>query len=162
MSRQLFLIRHAETAEKQIGETDLDRRLTSKGISDAQYLNSLIIELPFLLQVIIHSHAVRTTHTAKLLALNNPAISLLAQPSIYHASSKDLLKIIQELNDEWDCVAIVGHNPAISAIAQDLCSQSVRSFAPATLACFQFKVSKWAEIKLGSGLLTLFKEPNIL
>ncbi|NOS92003.1 MAG: hypothetical protein HOP30_08775 [Cyclobacteriaceae bacterium] len=162
MSRQLFLIRHAETSDKEIGETDLDRKLTFKGIRDAQNLNAFLAGVSPNLQVIIHSHAVRTTHTAKLLAESNPTIQLITQPSIYHATPNNLLKLIQQLNNEWDAVVIVGHNPTISALAQDLTDQAIGGFAPATVAGFQFQVDKWAEVMPRNGLLTLFKEPNIL
>ncbi|MBI3221261.1 MAG: histidine phosphatase family protein [Bacteroidetes bacterium] len=161
MARQLFLIRHAETAEKLWGETDLDRKLTPKGIQDAQLLHKILIAQPDSPQVILHSHAVRTTHTAKLLAASI-SIQLICQPAIYHATPKNLLDIVRQLNDEWSSVALVGHNPTISAFANDMATQSVGSFAPATVAGFTLTVNRWAEITLGSGVVTLFKEPNIL
>ncbi len=162
MSRYLFLIRHAETSEKEMGETDLDRKLTSKGIHDAQNLRLLLSKVSNPPRIITHSHAARTTHTAKLLAAFDPAIQLIVEPSIYHATPKELLKIIQRMTNDYDSVAIVGHNPTISAIAQDLTNQTISGFSPATIAGFQFQVNKWADVMPGSGLLTLFKEPNIL
>jgi len=161
MSRQLYLIRHAETAEKEMGETDLDRKLTTKGIQDAQLLHKILITQPDSLQVILHSHATRTTQTAKLLA-GSTSIQLISLPAIYHAAPKNLLEIVQQLNDEWSSVALVGHNPTISAFTNEIATEFVGSFSPATVASFQFDANKWAEVVPGSGALTLFKEPNIL
>ena len=162
MSRHLFLIRHAETADKEMGETDLDRKLTSKGIHDAQNLQLFLSEVSQAPKIIFHSHAVRTTHTANLLAAHDPTIQLIVQSAIYHATPKELVKLIQQMNNDWESVAIVGHNPTISALAQDMTEQSIRGFSPATIAGFQFQVNKWADVMPGSGLLTLFKEPKIL
>ncbi len=161
MSRQLYLIRHAETADKRWSETDLDRKLTPKGIQDAELLHEILIAEPDSPHVILHSHAVRTTHTANLLA-GSTSMQLISQPVIYHADPKNLLAIVQQLNDEWSSVALVGHNPTISAFANEMATQSVGSFAPATVAGFAFTVNRWAEITPGSGVVTLFKQPNIL
>lgn len=162
MSRQLYLVRHAETADKHLGETDLERKLTLKGIEDAQKLQRILIAQPVPLKAVVHSHAARTTHTAKLLAGSNPSIQLISQPTIYHATPNDLLKIVQQLNDEWHCVALVGHNPTISTFANEIAKKSVGSFAPATVAGFSFSVNRWAEIIPDGGALTLFMECNIL
>jgi phosphohistidine phosphatase len=162
MARQIYLIRHAETADKQWGETDLERKLTTKGVEDAQKLRALMVAQPFPPQAIMHSHAVRTTHTAQILAGANTTILLLTEPLIYHASPSDLLHIIHQWNDAWTSVALVGHNPTISALANEMSEQRVGNFSPAAVAGFAFETNRWADIIAGQGVVTLFKEPNIL
>jgi phosphohistidine phosphatase len=160
MERALYLIRHAETLEKKPGETDLQRELTPKGLSDALALQKYMLERKIILDTIVHSPASRTTQTALL--INKPFSALLVKNLvIYTGSPVELVELIRQFSSKSISAAIVGHNPTISWLANDLCNEPLPNFVPSTMVCLKFNLASWNELKPKCGKLALIKVPDI-
>jgi phosphohistidine phosphatase len=163
MLRHLYLIRHAQTLEKTVGQTDLQRELTFKGKNDATELGKYLYGQKIKLDIILSSPAMRTQTTARLLAesLSLSDEKIITHSKLYHAHSEDMLNITKGIENEFQHVALIGHNPAISAFASSLTKKSIDGFSPCTLAVFQFAAQNWSEIAPQSGNLLFIKQPSI-
>jgi phosphohistidine phosphatase len=159
----LYLIRHAEAFEKASHQTDLQRELTAKGRSDASHLGNYLGIQKIKLDLILSSPAVRTQTTAQVIAASIliGTEKIISHPNLYHASPIDMLNIVKGIKNEFQHVAMVGHNPTISAFANIINAQKIDGFTPCTLAIIEFSQREWNKIDLNTGRLLLFKQPPI-
>src|SRR4051812_7333996 len=108
--KKLMLIRHAK-AEKDTQGKDINRPLKYIGIQDATFMAARIKEKSIIPQIVVTSPALRTKTTAEIftdhLSLPEPLIN----KAIYEASQQTWLKVINKLPDNYDFIAVVGHNP---------------------------------------------------
>jgi phosphohistidine phosphatase len=161
MLRHLYLIRHAEAAEKALHQTDLQRELTYKGKQDAINLGRYLSGRKTKFDEVFCSSAVRTLTTAQLVVESLSLKKVIVNPALYHASHHDMLHILRGFKNELYNVAIVGHNPTISAFANSLSEDGTNGFSPCTLAVFEFYQQQWSEINSKTGKLLLFIQPPI-
>jgi len=116
--KQLFIIRHAKAELHSLCKKDFDRDLVDKGINRAQQIaeklnRHITIDDKTL---IISSPANRAKQTAVIFAeiLNHPVDLIQYEPSIYEASTKDLVKVVNNIPSHIDKVLLFGHNPSLS------------------------------------------------
>src|SRR4051794_814914 len=122
--KKLLLVRHAK-AEKDTAGKDFDRPLKYIGIQDAGFMADRLKDKSIIPQYIVASPALRTLTTAEIFAdhLGLPAPA--TNKAIFEASEKTLLKIINELPNQYNFVALVGHNPGIAYILQYLTGEAM-------------------------------------
>ncbi len=155
--KKLLLIRHAK-AEKD-GARDIERPLKYTGMQDAAFMAEKLKENSLIPQLIISSPALRAKTTAEIFSdhflMPEPELS----KKIYEASAQTWLKVICDLSEEYDFVAVVGHNPGISQILNDLTGEA-REIHTATTVVINFDVKKWNLISNGLGKIYYFSWPG--
>ncbi|MCO5948725.1 SixA phosphatase family protein [Mucilaginibacter flavidus] len=156
--KKLLLVRHAK-AEKDTGGKDFDRPLKYIGMQDAGFMADRLKEKLIVPEYIVASPALRTLTTAEIFAdhLGLPAPT--TNKSIFEASEKTLLKIINDLPGQYNFVALVGHNPGIAYILQYLTGAAMEVHTSA-VAVIDFEIDDWASISKGLGTLAYFSWPN--
>jgi phosphohistidine phosphatase len=156
--KKLLLVRHAK-AEKDAAGNDFDRPLKYIGMQDAGFMADRLKERLLVPELIVTSPALRTLTTAEIFAdhlgLPDPATN----KAIYEASEKTLLRVINELPNEKDFVALVGHNPGIAYILQYLTGET-REVHTSTVALIDFEIDDWASVSNGIGKLVYYSSPN--
>ena len=156
--KQLLLIRHAK-ASHESGYTDFERPLTEKGVKNAREIAQNLQKNGIKPQLLVTSPALRTHTTANIftetLGLAEPMINKV----IYDASEDTLLRVINELPDEQDFIALVGHNPSINQILYTLTGQH-KEVHPGTVALIEFDANNWQEITTDTGKLTYYDDPK--
>jgi phosphohistidine phosphatase len=156
--KKLLLVRHAK-AEKETVAKDIDRPLKYPGIQDARFMADRIRENGIIPQIIITSPALRTKTTAEIFADALKLADPKTEKSIYEATQQTWLKAINRLSDQYDFVAIVGHNPGISEILYYLTGES-KEVHTSAVALIEFDTDSWAEVGGDSGKLTYFSWPK--
>lgn len=121
MSCILVLIRHAQPAERQPGQRDFERGLTTSGKAQAKRLGEKLSMLSGKPQTIIASTAFRARETAELVS-HEVGVPVNSDSRLYQANETVYAEIINDLTTA--SVAIVGHNPTISAVAAFLLNDS--------------------------------------
>ena len=89
---------------------------------------------------------------------------------LYHASSRSLLHLIQDLPNSETTVLLVGHNPTLEELARELTGgghqesllELDRKFPTGSLAVLDFAVDSWSKVRLGTGYLRVFVRPRTL
>ena len=66
MQRYLYLLRHAESKEKQIGQDDHDRKLTPRGMREALLMGNYLFKEKAPIDVVISSTAAILSSTLNL------------------------------------------------------------------------------------------------
>ncbi|MBD0400411.1 histidine phosphatase family protein [Flammeovirga sp. EKP202] len=153
--KTLLLIRHAEAESTYFGVDDRRRELTQEGFTQAVHLGKKIASGNFQPEVMFYSDAVRTTVTTQLILeqLDMPQEAIFVEPSFYEANVGRLLDFINQRADQADSLAIVGHNPAISFLAEYLTGDVIGNLSPADAVVITFDLESWELVSQATGSL---------
>lgn len=155
MSRILYLLRHAQSADKQPSQPDKERELTPQGMRDALAIGGYIYRQKINLDLILSSTAMRATHSAELMAdaakVDLEKIRL--EEELYTASIRTFLNLINQQEDTNHSIMYVGHNPVISYLAEYLTKEEIGDLPPAGLVVIRCQAAHWKDISQGSGEL---------
>lgn len=150
MNRLLYLMRHAQSADKQLGQSDKERELTPLGIREAAHIRVLLKDFKILPDQIHSSTAIRAKQTAELIAENSEQI--IYEEELYQASVRTFLEQIHGFDNANQKILCVGHNPTISYLAEYLTKDEIGELPTAGLVIIQFTVS-WNMVGEGNGEL---------
>lgn len=153
--KKLIFLRHATAAQNFSGEKDFDRKLDSTGESEAPRVGKLINDKGIEVDFFVSSSAQRAKQTASLVAeqLKYEFNDIDFRDSVYDASVRSLLSEINQFDDKYDTVLIVGHNPTIPYICEYLAKDNVGSVPPAGVICLALEAGSWQEVAEGTATI---------
>jgi phosphohistidine phosphatase len=149
MMRVLMLMRHAKSDWASGAESDFDRPLNARGQRTAPTMAKKIATLPTPPQLILASAAVRARDTAQAVADEIEGVVLELRHDLYGADQEDLLLALRSVDLGLECVLLVGHNPTISLLADDLTGEAGLELRTADLAVLECNC-EWSELARGS------------
>lgn len=151
--KNLIFLRHAKS-NLDSPVSDRNRPLSSSGVKAIQQVALHWKDAFSAAQCILSSPANRALHTATILAhtLGYDMNKIKIDEALYTFSSSDIISYIKRLDDVYDHLLIVGHNPAFSEVAQELSSNNVPELSTACWAQLTFEANHWSEIKQGTSL----------
>ena len=164
MSRFLYLIRHAQSADKHPSQPDKERELTPQGMNDALSVGVYLYRQKINFDLIVSSTAIRAKHTAELVvdAAKMMPDKIQFEEELFTASVRTFLALVNQLDDAFSHVMCIGHNPVISYLAEYLTKAEIGDMPPAGLVIIQINVQHWKEITQGSGeLINLLIPENL-
>lgn len=153
MERFLYLMRHAQSADKQPGQSDKERELTVQGIRDSIKIGGWLRTQKINPDVILSSTAMRAKATSGLLLDTLKLMPEIIQlnDELYDASVRTFLRELTELEDTLNHVICVGHNPTISYLAEYLTKAEIGDLPAGGLVIIQFDILLWHKIGEASG-----------
>ena len=124
--RQLVLVRHAKS-EHGFHLADIDRPLAERGLRNAAEMARRLADRLEHLDAIYSSVAQRTQQTAHFFAqaFDIAEADIVLRPGMYTFSGGGLLQELRHLDDAAHCVAVFGHNMAISEVAAALANRDL-------------------------------------
>ncbi|MCF6196091.1 MAG: histidine phosphatase family protein [Emcibacter sp.] len=152
--KRLFLLRHAKAG---FHPEDKSRPLAQRGIRDATWLGQYIKDTGLIPDYILCSSAVRARETGGYLLKNRkdkPQISF--QDNLYLAPAGHLYDELKSLGPAINNVMIIGHNPGLSALFQNLAtdpptdSRSLK-YPTCMVAILDFDILDWSQLKSCTG-----------
>lgn len=162
MSKTLYLIRHAKSDWSIPGQPDFNRSLNHRGQSDAPMIGKVLKELQVFPELILSSPAERAKRTAEFVSeqLNYPIEKISYVDEIYEASPRTLLRLINNIDNGLSKVAIFGHNPTFTYLAEFLTKEELGNIPTAGAVKIQFELDDWAALSEGTGDLRWFEYPK--
>jgi len=159
----LHLLRHAQSAEKQQGQSDKDRDLTSAGRKEAATIGHYLKKNNSGIEIIITSSAQRAQSTASVIfGILNLSSDLVVAEDLYDASIRSLLEFTNQLDDDHKNVLLIGHNPHLSYFAEYLTGAEIGSLETAGLVSIRLNCNQWTEVKEGGGSMESYVYPAII
>ncbi len=148
MSYFLYLLRHAQSADKQIGQTDKERTISATGLLDAKATGNFLKERFIIPELIVTSSAVRAIETAQIVAetVNYKSSELLIKDELYNADVTILSQTISTFNNDVKRVMVVGHNPGLSFLSTQLLKGLSINLSPAELVIINLGFATWKEL----------------
>ena len=119
--KQLFLIRHAKS-DWSTRLSDYYRPLNNRGLGDAPKMGKRIHGLFGCPDIIISSGAKRAFHTAELFAkeLGFDVKKIHQNDQLYHASTQEIIEVVQGIDEQFETAMLFSHNPGISQTVYEL------------------------------------------
>lgn len=160
MAKKLVIVRHGQ-ASHDLDAGDFNRKLTDLGKSQNEEVANKILQHNCIPDLLISSNANRAFITAKIFAktwgIDDKKIVI--NPSIYEATLNKLLNLVNEIENKFNHVAIFGHNPGLSELAEYLTGLNFQ-LSTSALIILEFDVDNWMEITRNSGKFSLYLEPS--
>ena len=153
-------MRHAQASWPNSCD-DFSRPLSERGKKDVVMMGEALKVREIYPDLICTSAALRAKTTAELLAqsLHGPAQKMKVAHEIYSASIKDLVGIVQRFDDSMKSCFLVGHNPAITDLADWILGGGFGSLSPGAVVGMSLLVDSWQDIFQGTGKLFLYEYP---
>jgi phosphohistidine phosphatase len=151
MLRYLYLLRHAQSADKQIGQTDKERALTPIGLMEARAVGIFFKEKSLIPELIITSSALRAKTTSQTVAkiLNYDVEKIVTEDCLYEATISTFSQILSKLDYQIKNVLLVGHNPVLTFFADSIIDQQ-NSLRPAEVLVLKSKAANWIDVQKGN------------
>ena len=163
--KKLVLIRHAKSSWDDPDLSDHDRPLNARGVKDAPRMGKRLKEKRIFPDRMITSTAKRALSTCLAMAevLGYSKEKVISDRKIYHASEDQLLTFIQklkDLNDHEDVTLLFGHNPGLTAFANQLADESIENIPTAGVVAIAIPTNRWSEVDFGCGKMLFFDFPK--
>jgi phosphohistidine phosphatase len=144
--KTLLILRHAKSSWKKPGLADHDRPLNKRGKRDAPRVGQLIEQEDLVPDLIITSTATRARVTAEVVAENSGYEGeIRPERSFYMGYPEAYLEVLRQLPDEIRTVMVVGHNPGLEELLEELVMEPER-LPTAALARVDLPVYSWQEL----------------
>jgi phosphohistidine phosphatase len=119
--QRLILLRHAKAERSAPSGEDFDRALADRGRTDARLMGKVLADAGLVPTLALVSSAARTRQTweeaSRAFATE---IEARYDKRHYNASSTELRRLVEDLEDQDGTLILVGHNPGIHQLALTL------------------------------------------
>jgi phosphohistidine phosphatase len=147
--KQLTLFRHAKSSWNDPGLPDNERPLSSRGERDAPEMASRLASRGERPDVILTSHAVRATATARAIAagLGCPDETIHIDRRLYLAAPHALLDLLRRQDDRDRHILVVGHNPGLTEAANLLLPTfAIDNLPTAAVVAIRVDTDRWSDL----------------
>ena len=144
--KTLMLLRHAKSSWKYPELPDHDRPLNKRGKQDAPRIAKIIRDKGLVPDLILSSTAKRARKTAIIVAKNcGYASKVELTPALYHAAPKTYIGTLSRLDDDYQRILVVGHNPGLEELLEMLVGR-MELIPTATLALVLLPLAQWQDL----------------
>jgi phosphohistidine phosphatase len=148
--KTLLILRHAKSSWKDSSLSDHERPLNKRGKKDAPRMGELLYQENLLPDLVLSSDAKRAQNTAQMAAeASGYDGEIFLSRDLYSFSAEDYLEALAALPDEYQRVMVVGHNPGLEELLEEL-TGDYRRMSTAALAQVRLPIQRWAELNEGT------------
>jgi len=160
--RRLVLLRHGKSAWDEPGLDDFDRPLAPRGLRDVPEMGRRLARRGMIPDGVISSSAVRALSTARAVAreIGFPEDRITSSEALYLASAREMISIVRQAPVEIGTLLLVGHNPGLTNLANQLDEVRMDNMPTAAMLCVEFDVADWAEIQPAGARFDWFDYPK--
>ena len=160
--KRLLLVRHAKSSWKDAEMPDFERPLNKRGERDAPAMGARLASRKVRPDGLISSGALRAITTARALAeaMGYPADRIVVDDGVYGTDAGDLLALIRKVDNAWESVMVVGHNPTMTDLINALTDTIIDNMPTCGVAEIVFDGDDWAKIDVGAGRVVAFDCPK--
>jgi phosphohistidine phosphatase len=159
--KKLFLIRHAKSDWSNPLLDDFDRGLNNRGLKDAPFMAKLLKDKNIIPDLIISSPALRTKLTLEFLLKElNYKNEIIYDKSIYEAPYLNLKEVVNKVEEQFDILFLVGHNPGLCDFVNFLCEESFENIPTCGIVEIDFNTNSWSDISKENSKLISFEYPK--
>jgi phosphohistidine phosphatase len=149
--KSLLILRHAKSSWKDDSLPDHERPLNKRGRQDALLAGRLMREEGLLPDLILSSTAKRARSTVDLVVEESGyGGSIEYSRELYAAGPEAYIVSLAKLPEKYDLVMVVGHNPGLEQLLEDL-TDECETLPTAALAQVTIPIESWSELSNESG-----------
>jgi phosphohistidine phosphatase len=146
--KTLLLMRHGKSSWKDDSLSDHERPLKKSGRRDTKRIAQEIEKNDLYPHIILSSSAARAKETAEILmdALGFEN-RIIFSDQLYMAEPEDFIDVLSQLDDDYDTVLVIGHNPGMEAFIQ-IIDGEIETLPTAGLGQLVLVLDSWQDISL--------------
>jgi len=158
----LYLVRHAKSSWSDVSLSDMQRPLNKRGRRSAPEMGQRMVAQGHRPDLIISSPAKRARLTARKIAkeLGFDKSDVETDADLYFSGIRSMLSVLEVLDDDYQKVMIVGHNPSMTSFLNMLCSTSVVNMPTCAIAVVGFDIATWGDLATAEGELLGYDYPK--
>jgi phosphohistidine phosphatase len=162
--KALFLVRHAKSSWQYPDLDDFERPLGLRGRKNAPLIGAFLKKSKVAPDLIVSSPANRAAMTARIIAakIAYPLERIHYSEAIYDAGADGLMHLVKQLAKSIQQAMIVGHNPALTDLANHIGDRSISNIPTCGVYCVDLEVSSWANLGEHCGKVRFFEFPKKL
>ncbi|MGN6603078.1 MAG: SixA phosphatase family protein [Ginsengibacter sp.] len=162
MKKIILLVRHAKSGWNDASLSDIERKLTDRGKSDAKMMAKRLQKREIEIDGFVSSPAKRASKTAKIFMKeydkNKKKLQLI--PSLYEASVVDFYNAVESLDNDYKAVALFSHNPGITDFVNSLDCQPVYDMPTCAVFALEVKLKNWKDFREAKKEFLFFDYPK--
>ena len=160
---QLILLRHAKAERDGAAEGDHGRRLTDRGRRNAALMGRFLERAEIAPDLVVTSTAARASKTAELaIEAGGFQIELRETLVLYDSTIERTLGVLRAIEDDYETVLLVGHQPTWSELASALIGGARLRLPTAGMVVLDLEIDSWSEITLGEATLSGLVTPALV
>lgn len=144
--KTLLLFRHAKSSRDEPVISDHERPLNERGLSAAPMMGTFFKKQQLPLDLIISSTALRARQTTELFI---PKAGYTGEVNftreIYDAQAPDIILLLKNVDNKYNAVMLVGHNPTFEDVGKMLGGLS-EELPTAAIARIELPIDYWQEL----------------
>jgi phosphohistidine phosphatase len=147
MQKTLYLVRHAKSSWGEPELADIDRPLNKRGGRNCQEMGGRMKKRGWVPELILSSPANRAITTARCIArqIDYPKADIVVDENIYCSGAGVLCDILQQLDERYTEVMLVGHNPDMTELVNRLCGPVISDMPTCAIAMIRLELDHWSE-----------------
>lgn len=160
--KNLILIRHAKSSWENSELSDKERPLNKRGYEDSPFMGEILHKKKVKIDKIFSSSAIRARQTIELIAkkINYPIEKIVFDDRLYHASRRDLINFITEIDNNYETIALVGHNPGLSDLASYLLDDFNDDLPTCSILAISGNCQSWRDFPRSEKKLLFYLYPK--
>jgi phosphohistidine phosphatase len=144
--KTLLILRHAKSSWKHSELPDFDRPLNKRGKRDAPRMGELLRQADLVPELILSSSAQRARQTTQAVVdTSGYPGEVRWLDSLYAAPPESYLEALRGLDDDLQRVMVVGHNPGLEELLEEL-TGAAESLPTAALAQVLLPIQSWSQL----------------
>jgi len=159
--KTLYILRHGKSSWDHPEIDDFDRPLLSKGRKRTEIIAAYIKDNKLPVDLIISSPGVRAYQTAKIIA-EKIQCKLITHEDLYPGYSSQVFDVIFSQPDKLKSIMIVGHNPGLTSLVNDLIDNNYEWLPTSGLAMASFNTNTWLQIPVVAKTFSKIVTPKVL
>ncbi|RRS31103.1 MAG: phosphohistidine phosphatase [Epsilonproteobacteria bacterium (ex Lamellibrachia satsuma)] len=160
--KTLYLIRHSKSDWSDGSLNDFDRGLNKRGKKAIHTMAKVLKAKKIMPGLILSSSAKRARLTAKGLAKEiGYTGEITFTDTLYMAEPETILKYINDINDKYDTLFVVGHNPEITELSNMLINEYIDNVPTLGIVAVKLPIDHWRKFSMGEGKLKFFIYPKM-
>lgn len=163
--KTLFVIRHAKSSWDITNLNDFERPLNERGKKDAPMMAKRLVDKKVAIDVFISSPAKRAKKTASLFgaAYGKTEEDIIFRTMLYQAPAEVFYELVEQIEDQFNNVAIFSHNPGITEFVNSLVdSVKIDNMPTCGVFAIQAHTDKWKDFKKSKKEFLFFDYPKLL
>lgn len=160
--KTLYLIRHAKSDRSDGSLSDYDRPLNHRGMKDAPFMGSKLLEKGIYPDLILSSPALRAKTTALAIAeaLSYPTDSIRYDHALYASDVETILSLIRDVSPSVETLFVFGHNPEFTECANLLTDGDIDNIPTCGVVAMRLREDDWKSIGANSAEISGFYFPK--
>jgi phosphohistidine phosphatase len=160
----LYLVRHAKSSWKDASLADIDRPLNERGRRNAPRMAEWLVAQAEPPELIVSSPANRALTTARAMAeaLGLGAEDIEVDQELYFSGTHGMLRSLERVDDGFQRVMMVGHNPVMTRLLNQLTGADVWNMPTCAIAMIGFDMDSWGLVDCTAGELLAYQTPKLL